>query len=63
MTVVSDPSKFRANITKKLNKFIRKKIISINVEKGIYNVTIKAAKDKNVVRKWDNKFFVLLYLD
>lgn len=63
MTVVSNPTKFRANITKKLNKYIRKKVISLNVEKGIYNYTIKVSKEKNVVRKWDNKFFVLLYLD
>jgi len=60
---VSDPATFRANIVKKLNKLVRKKVITKNIEKGVFNYTIKAAKDRNVVRKWDNPFFVMLYLD
>lgn len=60
---INDPVSFRANIIKKLNKLIRKKAITINLEKGIYNYTIQASKDRNVVRKWDNGFFVTLYID
>lgn len=60
---INDPDTFRSNMVKKLNKLIRKKAITINLEKGIFNFTIQAAKNRNVVRKWDNPFFVILYLD
>ena len=32
---VSDPATFRANIVKKLNKLVRKKVITKNIEKGV----------------------------
>lgn len=35
--------------------------ISSNIEKGVYNWTIKQSKDKYIVRKWDNKYFVSIY--
>lgn len=60
---ISNPSAFRANIVKKLNKLIRKKNITVNIEKGIYNYTIQEAKNRHVIRKWDNIYFVTLYLD
>lgn len=37
--------------------------ISSNIEKGIYNWTIRQSKDKYIVRKWDNKYFVTIYLN
>ena len=37
MTTVIDPIQFRENIRKRLNKIIRKKKITENLEKGIYN--------------------------
>lgn len=63
MTTVTDPTQFRENIRKRLNKIIRKKQITENLEKGIYNYAIQTAKDKKVVRKWENKYFVILYVD
>jgi len=63
MITVKDPVKFRENIRKKLNKLIKKKKITENLEKGIYNYAIKIAKDKKVVRKWENKYFTILYID
>ena len=60
--MISDPILFRANVVKKLNKLIRKKKISVNVEKGIYNAAIKEARQRNIIRKWDNEFFAMLYL-
>ena len=60
---VTEPKEFRKNIYKNLNKLVKKKIISMNLEIGIYNYAIKAARDKNVVRKWSNKLFTILYLD
>ena len=63
MTTVIDPIQFRENIRKRLNKIIRKKKITENLEKGIYNYAIQTAKDKKVVRKWENKYFVIIYVD
>lgn len=37
--------------------------LSTNLEIGIYNYTLKEASRKNIVRKWDNKFFLLIYKD
>ena len=60
---ISNPTVFRHNVRSKLNKIIRKKKISLNLEKGIYNYTVQTAKQKNIVRKWDNNRFVLIYTD
>ena len=37
--------------------------ISSNIEKGVYNWTIRQSKEKYIVRKWDNKYFVSIYLN
>ena len=60
---ISKPDDFRKNVRNKLNKIIRKKKISLNLEKGIYNFTIKTAKQKNIIRNWNNSTFVMLYVD
>ena len=60
---ISNPTSFRENVRLKLNKIIRKKKISLNLEKGIFNYSIQTAKQKNIVRKWDNATFVLIYID
>ena len=60
---VANPDVFRSNIRAKLNKLIRRKKISLNLEKGIFNFAIQKAKQKNIVRKWDNEAFVLIYID
>ena len=60
---ISKPNDFRKNVRNKLNKIIRKKKISLNLEKGIYNFTIKTAKQKNIIRNWNNSTFVMLYVD
>ncbi len=36
---------------------------SIRIEKGVFNFAISEAKKKNIVRNWDNKYFVKLYMD
>ena len=61
--LIENPSEFRTNIANKLNKIIKNKKMSTNLEKGIFNYSIKTAKDKNVVRKWENKCFVTIYID
>ena len=60
---IENPQIFRANICNNIYKIIKNKKLSQNLEKGIFNYAIKTAKDKNVVRKWENRYFVLLYVD
>lgn len=60
---IENPTVFRKNITIKLNNIIKNNKISLNLEKGIFNYSIKTSKDKNVVRKWENKYFVTIYVD
>lgn len=63
MRVVSDDETFRNNIKKKINILLENDLNSRNMEKAIYNYTIKESKNKRVMRKWDNPQFVQLYID
>ena len=65
--IIENPDTFRANICKKLAGFFGESIQSVkyanNLEKGIHNWALKEANNKKVVKKWDNPFFVQIYLD
>ena len=54
---IENPTAFRSNIIKKLNIILNNEKNSLNLEKGIYNYSIKEAKQRKVVRKWTNNFF------
>jgi len=60
---IEEPDQFRNNLKNQLNKFLKNKNISSNLEIAIYNNCIQQAKKKKIVRKWDNKYFVQLYID
>jgi transcription elongation factor S-II len=67
---VQNTDTFRANIAKKLAEFFITKTdvdkadkYASNLEKGIHNWAIKEATNKKVVKKWDNPFFVQIYID
>ena len=60
---IANADTFRTNVKKKLNKIIRRKKLSLNLEKGIFNYAIQTAHLRNIVRKWDNKAFVMIYVD
>ena len=63
---IDNSDTFRSNIRTKLyNKFFLEGSEShaSNLEKGIYNWALKEATSKKVVKKWDNPFFVQIYLD
>jgi transcription elongation factor S-II len=59
---IENPEQFRSNIRVKLEEFFETKD-AINLEKGIHNWAIKEATNKKVVKKWDNQFFIQIYLD
>ena len=54
---------FRSNIRKKLDEILHNEKNSTNLEKGIFNYTLKEAEQRKIVKKWDNKHFVQIYLD
>ena len=58
---IEDPTTFRNNIIEKLDTILKNKKNSLNLEKGIYNYSIKEAKQRKVVRKWTNNFFIIIY--
>lgn len=60
---INNPQAFRQNVLQKLDNLIGDKTVSLNLERGIYNYAIRKAKECQVVRKWDNHYFVTLYMD
>ena len=60
---ILEPETFRFNIKNKLNDIIGNAKMASNMEKGIFNYSLKEAKNKIVVKKWDNPGFVQIYMD
>ena len=61
--IIENPQDFRNKICNNLNLLLLDDNISLNLEKGIYNYSIDHANKLNVVKKWDNIYFVKIYLD
>jgi len=59
---IEDSSLFRNKIIDFFNKKIQNKNISENLEKGIYNYTLTQCDNKNLIKKWSNNQFVLIYI-
>jgi transcription elongation factor S-II len=64
---ITNPSQFRHNVVEKLSEYSHKKTqngtIMVNLEKAVYNYTIREASQRKIVKKWDNPCFVHLYVD
>ena len=60
---IANPEQFRLNIRGKLNIVLENEKHSSNLEKGIFNYALKEATNRKVVKKWDNTYFVQIYLD
>ena len=54
---------FRSNIRKKIDEKLNNERNSSNLEKGIFNYALKEADQRKIVKKWDNKYFVQIYID
>ena len=63
MRTVENPDEFRENIRKHLSTFINDDKISSNLEKGVLNYSINVSNNKNIVKKWDNGYFVIIYTE
>jgi len=60
---IENPEQFRLNIRGKLNEIIENEKHSTNLEKGMFNYALKEASSRKVVKKWDNQYFVQIYID
>jgi len=64
--IIENPDTFRENIRRKLSELFPTDFDTKhanNLEKGIHNWALKEATNRKVVKKWDNPFFVQIYLD
>ena len=64
MKSITNPEEFRKNVTEKmLFPLLKDEKNAKNLEIGIYNFTIQEAKHKKTIKKWDNCYFVQIYID
>ena len=63
MRQVTNSEEFRLNVRKKLNLLVENVRIAENLEKGVFNFSVENAKKMNIVKKWDNIYFVHIYID
>ena len=64
MRIINNPEEFRHNICENvLSEFWEDNLISENLERGIYNWTINEAVERRILKKWNNPYFVQLYID
>jgi len=63
MYEIKNSEKFRENVRIRIEELIKEKKIVKNVEKSIFNYSIKEADNQNIVKKWDNKYFTIIYID
>ena len=63
VVIVEDPKSFRKKNSEIFKKFKLSKNKCLNLEISVYNYAIMDAKQKKIVRKWDNIYFVQIYKD
>lgn len=60
---VLDPETFRSGIRTYIFSKVQDEKITKNIEKSIFNFSIKKAGKMKVIKKWNNEYFVLIYLN
>jgi len=63
MRKIENPEEFRNNVVNKLKIILKNDKLASNLEKGIFNYSLKHAEKINVVKKWDNSYFVKIYIN
>lgn len=62
MRKITDPEAFRKNVVTSF-KMITKESRRTNLEIGIYNYALSECDNRKIMKKWDNPFFVVIYID
>tara|TARA_Y100000741_G_scaffold362474_1_gene348315 strand:- start:1454 stop:1960 length:507 start_codon:yes stop_codon:yes gene_type:complete len=60
--IVDNPNIFRANTVNKINIILDNIKMSNNLEKSIFNSTLQDATNKKIIKKWENQYFVEIYV-
>ena len=63
MIRINDSEKFRENVKRKFSIMLNDEKFGDNLERGIYNNTLKIAEEKKIIKKWENTYFALLYIN
>ena len=65
MSKLSNPTQFRDNVRIKLQGMLPdcSDSTGVNMEKGVFNYSIKEATRRKIVKKWENPQFMTLYKD
>ena len=62
--IVGNGKNFRENMRAQIKtKFDLSENKAKNIEINIFNYSVNQCKTRNIVRKWDNKYFVQIYTD
>jgi len=62
MLKIDNSEVFRDNIRKEINKKLLNEKHATNLEKGIFNYSLKEAERRKVLKKWGNFYFIQIYL-
>lgn len=63
MVIITNAETFRKNICDKFTNIIGNNVTAINLEKGVFNYSLKEATSRKLIKKWENPEFVQVYLD
>lgn len=63
MKTITNSKLFRDNIVIKIDNVVKDKNVALNLEKGVFNYCLKKAEERDVVKKWENSYFVQIYID
>lgn len=63
MRVIENDETFRSNIVNVFAKIIPTNKTALNLEKGLYNYSLKEATNMKEIRKWTNPYFVQIYVN
>jgi len=63
MKSVSNPDEFRTTIVNAIHTIVKCDKKARNIEKSIYNKCLEDATKRVIIKRWDNKMFVLTYID
>jgi DNA-directed RNA polymerase subunit M/transcription elongation factor TFIIS len=63
MKPIANPDVFRATIVDSISKVVKCDKKARNIEKSIYNKCLEEATKKIIIKRWDNKMFVLTYIN
>jgi transcription elongation factor S-II len=63
MRTIAQPDEFRQKIVLRIHDKLKNEKNANNLERGVFNYALKEADTRKVVKKWDNPYFVTIYLD